>query len=355
MDHYRLLIPNGMTNNPFLFQMIRSLQAHPRVAAAQYGSRWLGDRSFRFDAVLPQWPEAMIDWKEPGAGDVERVREAFDWWEESGAAVVSTVHNTMPHFRRKVNEHTRALYRMVYGRSDAVVHLGEASRRLLKESVDYELDPSREVVIPHGNYEFFENGAEAGSSRRNPEWGEGTWVLSLGTIRSEEEMNLLKKASESIGRRGGTLLVAGRLPHTDRKRPGYWRTRLPLLFRRHLETEERFIPDHEVPAYLESADILLVPRIRSLNSGNVLLGYTFGKVVVGPGYGVVGEELRARGNPVFDPDSAESLEEAIGRAFDLLGSGLGEENRRFALRERRWEDVAGRYVALLNRLKTPER
>ncbi len=60
------------------------------------------------------------------------------------------------------------------------------------------------------------------------------------------------------------------------------------------------------------ADVLFIPIIKSLNSGNVALGNTFGKVVVGPNYGVIGEELEKLGNPVFDVDQIEkTLKKAI--------------------------------------------
>lgn len=370
MDSCRILIPNGMTNNPFLFQLVRSLQRRPEVATVQYGTRWLDDRSWPFDVVLFQWPEAMLDWREPGPDDLERFRGAVEWWRASGSVLAATVHNTLPHFEYKVNRHTRRLYEAVYGSCHAIVHLGEASRAAMRGELDLDFGHAEEVVIPHGNYAFFGEPAGREESRAHlrrrgvtsvedtgeaVDGGEGALFLSLGTIRSDGELDLLKQAAGMLRRRDSRLLVAGRLPHTARRDPRYWTTRLPLrLFHPGLEVEERFVPDEEVRRYLGAADALLVPRIHSLNSGNVMLGYTFGKVVLGPDTGVIGEELRARENPVFEPGSPESLERGIDRALELLESDLGERNRRFALEERDWDRIAERYLELFKNLNAGE-
>jgi glycosyltransferase involved in cell wall biosynthesis len=104
------------------------------------------------------------------------------------------------------------------------------------------------------------------------------------------------------------------------------------------------ISPEEVQIYLKSADLLFIPRYNTLNSGNVALGFTFGKVVVGPDYGVIGETLKLTGNPVFDPYNLSSVSEAIRFGFESEQSDLAEKNLQYAQNELSWGAVAQKTV-----------
>jgi beta-1,4-mannosyltransferase len=104
------------------------------------------------------------------------------------------------------------------------------------------------------------------------------------------------------------------------------------------------ISPEEVQIYLKSADLLFIPRYNTLNSGNVALGFTFGKVVVGPDYGVIGETLKLTGNPVFDPYNLSSVSEAIRSGFESTQSDLAEKNLQYAQNELSWGAVAQKTV-----------
>ena len=91
------------------------------------------------------------------------------------------------------------------------------------------------------------------------------------------------------------------------------------------------ISDEQVPDYFSAADVVLLPRLDILNSGNLPLAYYFGKVVVGPDCGNVGEILKETGNPVFDPQDPDSAVEAVKRGLKLAAKGKGAQNRAYAI------------------------
>jgi glycosyltransferase involved in cell wall biosynthesis len=92
-----------------------------------------------------------------------------------------------------------------------------------------------------------------------------------------------------------------------------------------------------------ASDVVLIQRKKVLNSGNLPMGFYFGKVVVGPDRGNVGEILRETGNPVFDPDDENSVARAVREAFTLAEQGKGEENRLYA--EKNWSpDICARAI-----------
>jgi glycosyltransferase involved in cell wall biosynthesis len=80
------------------------------------------------------------------------------------------------------------------------------------------------------------------------------------------------------------------------------------------------------------------------------LGFTFGRVVVGPDVGVVGEILRATGNPVYDPRRPNSLGKALERASKLRRRGKGQENAAYARSRMDWSSIAQQHVALYDKL-----
>ena len=88
-----------------------------------------------------------------------------------------------------------------------------------------------------------------------------------------------------------------------------------------------------------------------LNSGNITLGMTFGKVVVGPDAWDVGELLRETGNPVFDPDRPKTAAAAVEEGFRLAAEGKrGPANRELALSEWGAGQCAALYLELYRRV-----
>jgi glycosyltransferase involved in cell wall biosynthesis len=173
---------------------------------------------------------------------------------------------------------------------------------------------------------------------------EDTVILSFGSIRRPEELELLLTGFEAADIPRKQLLVAGGV---------VWPSRLSL---RHYQLWARtllhpvqflsgFIPHDKVPGLLEVADVLVIPRKKALNSGNVALGFTFGTVVVGPDVGVIGEVLREIGNPTYDPDQPETMGAALEQGASLAGSEKGGENRAYASEYWRWSKLADEHVS----------
>ena len=81
------------------------------------------------------------------------------------------------------------------------------------------------------------------------------------------------------------------------------------------------------PAYFTAADVVFIQRLRILNSGNLPMGFYYGRPVLGPAVGDVGEILQEAGNPTFDPEDAPSVATALRRALAAVNGPLGAANR----------------------------
>lgn len=345
----RVLVPcNRVPNNPFFFNFLRALDADPGIRSVQYGTDWLRFPETPFDVVHLQWPEALLDWRNPRDSDVARLRDLFAAWKRRGVVLALTVHNEFPHGR--ATEAFHELYSLVFGSADICFHFGQRSIDVVTARYGNRPDLIH-TVVPHGCYErFLTVSAEPASvSAERP-----FTIFSLGRIRSQAEADLLVAVAAALEAEGGRLVVAGRLPNPSRARPVAWaRTRWPFWRRRCVELIERFVTDDEVEALAQSADVILVPRLGSLNSGNVALAFSLGKVALGPGGGVIGEELERLGNPTFDPADLRTVAPAVALARSRTADGQqARRNRDYAQTELAWNRVAAQYVAGYDRCRS---
>ena len=222
--------------------------------------------------------------------------------------------------------------------------MGESSKLLLEKNFPNESDGNPSFIIPHGDYSFFADDLTREECRKRIGTQPGQkLMLTFGAIRDENELNLGIDTFKKADVENSVYLMAGSLPYPYKSQPKHFTVRKKLYasyFDNSIKTAEHPIAPEEVQLYLKSADLVFIPRFNTLNSGNVALGFTFGKVVTGPGYGVIGETLTAADNPVFDPYKLDSVAEAIREGFRLAEKGHGQKNKEFAGREMSWKNIA---------------
>jgi len=115
---------------------------------------------------------------------------------------------------------------------------------------------------------------------------------------------------------------------------------------------KKVISDEEVARYFTAADVVLIQRVEDLNSGNIPMAFLFGKTVVGPDCGNIGDWLRKTGNVVFDATRSESVCSGLSRALALSETGLGAENHRFAMENWSTQCVGALHAELYERICT---
>jgi glycosyltransferase involved in cell wall biosynthesis len=178
-------------------------------------------------------------------------------------------------------------------------------------------------------------------------------MLTFGSIRNDPERQLVLDTFQRLNVPRKLLLVSRwreKLAKVSWIRLKYWiRDCTRLYYRLHprYHLNYGFVEETDAQLYMNAADVLFIPRFRVLNSGNITMGMTFGCVVVGPDSWDVGELQRATGNPVFDPDRAETAAAAMEDGFRLAREGrIGPANRQRALRDWGADKCAAKYVQL---------
>lgn len=284
------------------------------------------DEIFKYDIVHIHWPDLML--VPPGRKRTsDELKERLKDIKEKQIKIVSTCHNLIPHTNH--NDDRMAAYDVVYSYSDAIIHLGTYSLQILLEKY-----PSiRQVVIPHHVYDQLYTSLPSKIEALNhlklqPNF---KYLLCFGKFRSDEERQLVIDINKHLRNLGFKILAPGFSPvDLRRKNPR-------VLFKSHMNyllntvkypsiiKSYRFVPDSEVAYYFAAADVCLIPRKHILNSGNLPLSMLMKNVVVGPDMGNVGQILKETGNPSFNPESIESVIDAVRSAIEL-GSRQGYRN-----------------------------
>lgn len=345
-----LLACNIATNgkaNPYTLQLLHALETHPEVTAVQHGTSWMQVPNAKFDIVHIHWPEMLVDWSESIERGLEVAREALARWSETSAIVV-TIHNEHPHNRD--TKIFRQLYQSVYECADALIHMGEVSKQVVRKRYANAAEETPEFVVPHGNYAWYPNKISQKEARSNLNVDPSAHIfLSFGSVRSLSEWELLKDGFRKADIQGAQLLIAGTLPFRQRTDWRHWKLRTPIALNSRIHLKEGFIPSEHVQYYMNASDVVVVARDDTLNSGVVPLGLTFGKVVVGPSTGVIGEILKNTGNPTFDSSDSETVARAMKVALKKTTTDLPDQNKIYAEHELSWSAIADQHVNVMKR------
>lgn len=297
-----------------------------------YGAENLLEGNLRPDLLHLHWPEEFYRWR--GEGTLEaRARHFLSRLRalrEAGVPMVWTLHNLVPH---DVGDSSvdALVYRTIVESTQAIHHHCECSVQSLAERYPVP-GKVRQFVQAHGHYFSYPNTIDRETARR--ELGipvDARVFLQFGQIRGYKGLNLLLSAFGRLELPGKFLLVAGLYnPPTG---PGAWRERLRLAWRkrtdRQLLIHGRAIDSDRIQVYLNAADCVVLSHTAGLNSGVAVLGMSFGRTVIGPRLGCIGETLGDDANFTYPTGDVQGLRDAMlaaARSPDL--QSRGESNRR---------------------------
>lgn len=178
-------------------------------------------------------------------------------------------------------------FRRVLERMDAVIALAEYGARRLHEEAG--LPAERIHVIPHGALDYLTRLPERPLPPELGDPGERPVILSFGLIRPYKGVDVLLRAFAQLEADAAELWVVGRplgmdvaeLERLAAAAPG----RVRLL--------TRFVPDADVPAIFQRADVVALPYREVDQSGVLYTALAFGKAIVASAVGGFPEVARA--------------------------------------------------------------
>ena len=204
----------------------------------------------------------------------------LDRFRSAGGRLVWTVHNVLPHDSvRPVDE--AALQQAILDRADAVHILAADTAAAIAQH--FALPPSRTFHVPHPSYfGAYDTTLSREEARYQLDIDVDDTVYALvGAIKPYKGLDELLAAFDALYAEDSRrrLVVAG-APDRDAVTAAFVRgcERHPGILVRAAR-----LAATEMPVYLRAADAVVLPYRRTLNSGVLLLAYTFGLPVVAPG------------------------------------------------------------------------
>jgi glycosyltransferase involved in cell wall biosynthesis len=313
--------PDYRSGNPYQRLLVSRAAAHgiravpvrdPEVLAT---SPWLGTGP---GVVLHvHWTTTVLHGAASEALAVERAHRflaALDRVRSAGGRLLWTVHNVLPHDCCFPEQEAR-LCQEIADRADRILVMCPETAEAVRPH--YRIPEDRVEVLPHPSYVgVYPNVVGQGEARA--ELGipaDAVVYCAFGGIRPYKELGRLLDAFERVHelRPEARLVVAGPAEETDevedlRARceatPGV----IPVFAR---------IPPDDVQLYLNAADVVVISGRRILNSGAVMLAFSFGRPVVAPRTGCVGPLVTPEVGIVYDPDDPRGLVDALRRAEAL--------------------------------------
>lgn len=230
----------------------------------------------------------------------------------AGWKLMWTVHNVLPHDCRFPKLEAQ-LCQEIADRCDAI-HV------MCRSTVDavaqhYVLPPSRVHVIPHPSLDgVYANDVSQQDARRTLGLGDEDLVLGvLGAIRPYKRLDVVVDAFEEASKDVPSLrLLVGGAPAPGLGAVTEQAASLPNVLARF----ER-IPDEAMPVHVNACDALVLAQSDPLNSTVVMMAFTFGRPVIAPRRGCVGELVSAETGIPFDPDVPGDLVRALTQAEQL--------------------------------------
>ena len=351
-----------MPMNRFLVDLNQALSTRSELT---HDANAFWDMQGEFDVVHLHFPEYLTfeiqESYRTGLTNelIAATEKRLRYWAERSTIVV-TRHVLLPHDALQ-DPQWEKMYNVMYRYAAGVVHFAQASVEEFHEryaATAFFRSPPEHAVIPHHNYCSLPNQISRIEARRRLNISDNKRVmLVFGSIRNDEEVDLILNTFHGLRQPGKLLLVSKwreRLADVSWIRLKYWLRDLNRTYYR-LHPRYRFnygfVEEVDTQLYLNAADVLFIPRLRVLNSGNITLGMTFGKVVVGPDSWDVGQLLRETGNPVFDANRPDTIVAAVEQGFRLAEDGkIGAANQKLALAEWSAAQCADYYAEFFKQL-----
>lgn len=279
-----------------------------------------------YKIVLIHWPEQIFNWIEPSLEQLQELSNNITIWKRT-AKIIYVVHNLERHYG--MTENFNKLYQLIEDNCDCMVHMGSYSCNLFKTRY---LNKQHQII----NHPLYENSFKVYSkevARKKLNIAkDAIIIIAPGTIRNDEESKLVLNSFKKIKNKKKILIVPRMLPFEfpfEFKGRTYLKRFVDvkkhyIAFKKWQYAKSNYIFNYSflsrdnLALLMSASDIVFIPRIKILNSGNVFLAMTFNKIMLGPNQGNLTEIFNQFKLPYFDPNNKNSISKAMKLAVNLV-------------------------------------
>lgn len=299
--------------------------------------------SAAFDVLHLAWPEEFSNWQVPSDETVRELERHLSEWKKT-ATLLFFVNNIYPH-GYEGNPAFKKLYELFFGLAQVIVHYSDASRDLSMQEYPSAQGAVHCVTTMFGYHELV---PKEGLRREDRKQDGKFRILIFGALRSQAELNLIKMGFQQAGIENKCLVMAGRYS----ERIGIWKLRWNRykwsnwLRRIGADWRQGYIAENRLWELFQEADVVVIPRIRDLNSGVIGLAMTFGRTIVAPRAGSFPDQIEKPGNLLYEPGDAVSLARCLEHASRMDRSKVEERNFELA-KSWTWDSILSKALSLV--------
>jgi glycosyltransferase involved in cell wall biosynthesis len=261
-------------------------------------------KAFSPDVIVFEWWQPFFG---PLVGTLAR------WFRRSGVRCIIECHNVFPHEQSPLDG---PLVRFALSPADHLITHSAKDREDLLAAV-----PGKEVTVsPLPSLDEFSG---HGNNSRS-----GRTILFFGKVRKYKGLDVLLDAMPKVlSKMECKLIVVGEFYDSIEK---YQQQIRRLDLESHVHIDNRYVPNEEVAAIFERADVLVLPYVSASQSGVARIALSNGLPVIASRTGGLSETVIDQVNGLlFPPGDPEALAGQIVRYFsDNLGPVLSENIRK---------------------------
>jgi glycosyltransferase involved in cell wall biosynthesis len=279
-------------------------------------------RRLKPDLLVIQWWHPFFG---PSFGTVAYLTSRI-----GGIRVCFLCHNVFPHDRSWVDG---LLTRLAFRWATAFIVQSEADKRQLLR-----LRPDAVVEqTPHPVYSGFSGQSRRTATEAREYLGitKNSVLLFFGYVRPYKGLvHLIRSMPTVLASIDCLLLIVGEF--YEDKGP-YLREMAQLGLSDHVRVLDRYVPNEELAAFFDAADVVVLPYISATQSGAVQMAYGFDKPVITTKVGGLPEAVRdGETGYVVPPGDPGALADAILRFYEHNMKGSFSENVRRLKDEMSW-------------------
>jgi hypothetical protein len=270
-----------------------------------YGS--LNDYKPLYEIVNIQFPEAIFSFRAPSEEQLDDLEMKILNWKKK-SKIVLTLNDIESHYDK--SHKFRGLFKLLYKYADGVIHFGKYSLNKYKSIFG---EKCQHILINHPLYEslLVMHKVFDFQEKFQLDFQDKYIVSAIGNFRSMEEVKLLLKIFKKIPVKNKFLVAPNMLPFVNPKyfRPYRFRKFYKYIFekiicfplkREQYFFDNRFLEYGYMVDLVRNSSLMIIPRIKNLNSGNLFLGLTFDKPMVIPKIGNLTEVAEYFNLPTLD-------------------------------------------------------
>jgi beta-1,4-mannosyltransferase len=307
------------------------------VREAVWSGRWLLSNLRAGDTLHMHWPS--FHYYVP----TSRIRTATAlcrfvvlllWLRARGVRIVWTVHNLYPHDGGKgVAVHRFVRWFLVRIAYRVFVH-GPTAAAIVRD--EFKIDDEKLRIVPHGNWiGTYPNTVGRLEARQRLELPESGHVfLFIGLCKPYKGLDALIDAMARL-ETGSILVIAGKFASASYQ--SALSERAERVGPQKVLIRPGFVDYRDLQVFLNAADTVVLPYREILTSGAAMLAMSFGRPVVAPRLGSLGELVKDGCGILYDRDDLNGLLDALRAA---RSTRFSEDVILAAAAAYKWEDSA---------------